>query len=1273
MSNLPGLLPRLFFCLLVPVLLAAEEKPLRLDASRRMTSYTIATWRDTSGLPADSVPALAQTPDGYLWIGTEHGLVRFDGVRFTTFNTTNTPQLRTNEIAALLVSRSGTLWIGTRGGGALTYDGRAFTRVPVKYRFAAGFAESPDGSIWIGTPLALIRFRGGRYTVFDKTNGYEGGFLATMAADATGVYVGFPDGIVRMGDDGRVTKWDERHGFAGEARFLLASRRGLLAGDHEGNIFRLTASGFEPFLRTGQPCAITWMMEGAQGSLWIATVGGGLLRSSGGELARLTERDGLTSDTLNVVLEDEEGSLWVGTTGGGLIQLKEPRLTVVEPEQRLTADWVLSLTPARDGSVWFGTSGGGLNRLQGEKLTRFGAASGLRSDVITAVAEDAHGTIWVGSNAGLQRIVNGRATNVTRADGIEGTRIISLAPSARGGVWASVDGHLHYITPGGQARPLTEKEGATSGFVVSIREANDGSLWLGKPLCVEHVKDGRVTVYGREQGLIGNTVSSLMLDEIDGSVWVASMGSGLFRIRNGRMTHYGEADGLLTNSIYGVVEDGSGNLWIPTGRGLFSIKRAAIDAFDRRQTGRIAISVFRKADGLKSSDFSGGFDRPGFRAADGTLWFPTTRGLVAVDPKRIRANYARPHVVIEEVVANGERHTTPVPSIVPPSEHREIEFSYSAPSFYAPGSLTFRYKLEGYDDVWREAGSRRIAYYTNIPPGRYRFVVRAMSAEGQVGEAATTVTLEPHFYETWRFRIAAALVLLLIALVFHRHQVEELQRHQTEIEKSEVHFRSLIENASDMIIEVGLDARVRYASPSVQRILGLRPFAVDGRELGSLLADFAAAEAFLAEVRSSGHHSAQLSFRDSSGSVREVEVFGAASKASRHIVLNCRDITERRRLEAQLAQANRLSSLGRLAATVSHEFNNVLMGIQPFVDVIRRKSELVVVQNAAAQISSAVARGKRITEQMLRYTRSVEPTLAPVRLRSWLTEMAGELAALTGQPVRLSAATARSVAVSADTGQLTQVLTNLAINARDAGATELLIDARPADGDGRFAFGIVSSPERFAHITVADNGSGIPPAVLPHVFEPLFTTKSTRGTGLGLAVVQQVVSRHGGEVFVESDVDRGTTFHIFLPLCASLPEEEPIVIEELIRKPPSCRLLLVEDDPMVSDGLMMLLQDEGFSAALAPTGLDALGLIPRFAPDVVVLDVGLPDMDGVDVYREISRRWPGLPVIFSTGHGWAENLRDLAPPHPPFLVKPYPIEALSETVATILENKRIVA
>lgn len=1247
---------------------ASAAKPFRLDPSQAMTQYSLSSWRDTSGLPVDSTGSLAQTRDGYLWIGTEHGLVRFDGARFTVFNKTNTQAFKTNEVFTLFTDSRGTLWIGTRGGGAIKYDGRRFTRVPIKYRFVFGFAESRDGAVWIGAPSAAIRAKDGKYEAFTKDRGYPGGELLAMAAANDGVYIAFPNSVVRL--DGRNARVLET---ATSMTALFWNGRELLAGDETGALHRLSGDRFVPMLRETAGARITSIIEGARGSLWISTAGAGILRWANGTLTRRGEADGLTTNSINQLLEDHEGNLWAGTTGGGLLQLKAARLTTVTPSRPLPAEWILPLLQARDGSTWFATNGGGVYHLDGRSMEHYTTAERLGANLVSALEEDSDGAIWVGTRASLQRIRNGRIDTIGKEQGLEGG-VFGITAARKGGVWVGTTDGLYHVR-GRVARKLTEKEGVKAGTVLSVRETADGALWISRPTCIEQLKNGKTTSYGIEQGFRSRTGSSLTIDEKDGSVWAPTMGDGLYRIVNGKVRVYKESDGLLSDSTYAVVQDRAGNLWVPTGRGLFSIKRADLAAFDAGTRSRIATSVYRKSDGLKSSDFSGGFDRPGFRATDGKLWFPTTRGLVIVDPAKLRTRLDAPRVVIEDVVANGVSYGPRPGDIDWTGRQRQLEFAYSAPAFYRPETLTFRFKLEGYDEQWHEAGNRRTGYYTNVPPGRYRFVVETITVDGHSSSAHTSFELPPRFYETVPFKTAAGLFLALVVMVLHRREVESVQKHQAALERSEEHFRSLIENAIDMILVLGRDGCITYASPSVQRVLGLRPYRVNAREFGDLVVDPASALRFIETVRENGHHSATLAFRDAMGNARDVEVIGAPCPDG-EVILNCRDITDRRRLEVQLEQANRVASLGRLAATVSHEFNNVLMGIQPFVDLIRRKCDTPAVRDAVTQITHSVRRGKRISEEILRYTRPATPTLRPLAVRDWLTGLDTEIRALAGPNVRLAIIAPEKLTVDGDLAQLNQVLTNLVINARDAGATTIRIEAYPTTGDGVFPFGIVPEPQRFAHVTFTDNGCGIAAEVLPHIFEPLFTTKTKNGTGLGLAVAEQVISRHGGDLFAESKVGAGTTFHLFLPISVSASgelltgDDEPEPVQA-----PSCRVLLVEDDSLVADGILLLLEDDGFTAQLAITGADALNAIPRFAPDVVVLDIGLPDISGIEVYRRIKSRWPSMRVVFSTGHGDMVVVREALPaPHPPCLQKPYGVEELSAAIAEAMsERARSVA
>lgn len=391
------------------------------------------------------------------------------------------------------------------------------------------------------------------------------------------------------------------------------------------------------------------------------------------------------------------------------------------------------------------------------------------------------------------------------------------------------------------------------------------------------------------------------------------------------------------------------------------------------------------------------------------------------------------------------------------------------------------------------------------------------------------------------------------------------------------------------------------------------------------------------------------------------------------VVVAFMDVSDRRKLELKLEQANRLSALGRMAATIAHEFNNVLMGIAPFIDLVRRDPKRV--EAAVDQIARSVSRGRRITHDILRYTQPAEPNRSIFDAGSWLHTVALEARSILSSAYEVHVRShAPPIAVHADENQVHQIVMNLVLNARDAmpGGGRITMAVRREPAGAQFPFGIVEGPERFAHFIVCDTGCGIEPEPLQHIFEPLYTTKRS-GTGLGLAVTHQVVQRHGGEIFVESEVGAGTTFHIFLPLASEdagaatvLPEaggELPEVSDHQPGAGSPVRVLLVEDDPAVSTGVSALLELEGLEVDLASSGHEAIERVSRALPDVMVLDVGLPDIDGTEVYRNVMRMHPGLPVIFSTGHADRGQLDELSPGGEVFyLLKPFDVDLLIETI-----------
>ena len=506
--------------------------------------------------------------------------------------------------------------------------------------------------------------------------------------------------------------------------------------------------------------------------------------------------------------------------------------------------------------------------------------------------------------------------------------------------------------------------------------------------------------------------------------------------------------------------------------------------------------------------------------------------------------------------------------------------------------------------------------------------------------------------------------------------VTEREQDFLAVRNSEEPFRSIIENASDIIAIVELDGRIRYESPSVARILGYPRNVLVGTPFLDLVHpdDCSRATGFLArQIAEPGAiQSIELRARHLGGTWRSLEIVAnnlvAGGQASA-IVINARDTTERRLLEAQLAQANRLGGLGRLAATVAHEFNNVLMGMQPFAELMQRADATpAMISKGAGHIANSIQRGKRIVLDILRFTQPHVPVTAAVDLGEWWGTFAPEAEAVLGNMISVVAAIpTRGLYAIADRRQLSQVLANLVANARDAmpaGGT-LTVEANHLEPDATFPFGVVPHPDRFVQISVRDTGHGMNPAVMERIFEPLFTTRQSGGTGLGLAVAHQVISQHAGYVFVESEPGRGSTFHLFLPK-ATPPSSDKSPVIAPSRAPAARKLLIIDDEESIVEGIAALLEQDGIEVEAISSGVAAAQTIARFHPDVVLLDFGLPVMDGSEVYTCIRKLDPLLPVIFATGHGDRRILHDaLNDPRTRFLQKPFDVANLLEMMVDL--------
>jgi ligand-binding sensor domain-containing protein/signal transduction histidine kinase len=767
----------------------AAADPRGLDPRKALTQYNLDVWTTADDLPQNSVTSIAQTRDGYLWLGTYGGLVRFDGVRFTVFDVASTPGLKSNGIQALLADRQGGLWIGTNGGGVSHYEDGAFESPAAAAGLGSAVVralyEDRAGAIWIGTAGGLARWQDGRLTSYGVPEGLTNTVVRAIAEASDGtLWVGTHGGGAFRFDGRSFRPFTKRDGLPNDQVFaLLRSSDGTLwIGTNGGGLSRLSEGHLRTFTtRDGLPSDIVWSLhEDALGSVWVGTYGGGIARVRGEQVSVLGSRQGLTNDFVRAVLSDREGSLWVGTYSGGLCRLRDGKFTTYTVREGLSHDFARTILEDRDGSLWVGTTGGGLCRLQDGSFGCQDARSGLDDD-IRALYQDEQGTLWVGTaRKGLfRRLSSGGFELVGGAPDLSSPNISSIAADGNGGLWVGTNGGgLHHFA-GGHWTAHTARDGLASDFVFATHVDHRGSVWVGTDGAgLSRLEQGRFTTFTRKDGL-GAEIVFAFHEDASGALWIGTA-SGLTRFKDGVFTNFTTRDGLVDDVVFQILEDDAGRLWLSGNRGLARVERAQLETAAGGARPAIKAVAYGVADGMKSDECSGIAQPAGIKARDGRLWFPTVHGIVAVDPAHLPLNDIPPPVLVEQVKVDG----VPLKSFDVPPGRQRWEFHFTALSFLAPRKVQFRYRLEGFDPDWVAAGTQRTAYYTRLPPGRYTFRVAACNNDGIWNEegAALQLQVRPYFHETRWFYALLALLVAAASLLGYELRVRRLRVRGRELE-----------------------------------------------------------------------------------------------------------------------------------------------------------------------------------------------------------------------------------------------------------------------------------------------------------------------------------------------------------------------------------------------------------------------------------------------------------------------------------------------------------
>jgi diguanylate cyclase (GGDEF)-like protein len=736
-----------------------------LAPDRALTQARLSVWTNESGLPQNTIDAIVQTRDGYLWMGTEEGLVRFDGMRFVVTDRQSAPALRSSFISSLFEAPGGTLWIGTYGGGlARLRNGRVEAFRPEllgKDRIREMHATA-DGAIFAATAGGgLLRIDGEKLTRYTTAHGLPTDRIWAIEADgANGLWVAT--------HGGGVVRWQN-----GQVRQRLTTAEGLP----------------NDFARA--------ILRDADGTLWIGTDGGGVAAWRGGAIVRtLTAADGLPSNLIRTLHRDRNGSLWIGTDAG-LARWRGARAETMGVAEGLPSPVVRALAEDREGSLWVGTTGG-VARLSNTRFLPFTRKEGLPVDATRAVLEDRDGRIWVGTEGGGLCTVQ-PVRCLTKRDGLPHDAVYALAAARDGSLWVGTDG-------GGAVRVRDGKVAETipalpSSRVRALVETDDGALWVSTTSGLARVRGGQVErvrelddrqlrpllalpdgslfvgtdgaglwrvdpsmhkatlVAAAGRGLQSDRVFSLAADADGGAIWIGTSGGGLSRLdlATGSARTLTRRDGLHDDVVFQVV-DHAGDLWLTSNRGLYRVGRDRVLAAMKGTKSDLAGTVYGAADGMPSMECNAAF--PGaIRARDGRLWVSTARGLAVADPRASARNMLPPPVHVEEARIDGD----PAPAgplRVPPGTQR-LELRYTALGLRAPERLTFRYRLDGYDRDWVDAGTSRVAQYTRLPPGDYTFRVTAANEDGvrSEGEARLGLTVAPRWFETWWARLGAIMLI----------------------------------------------------------------------------------------------------------------------------------------------------------------------------------------------------------------------------------------------------------------------------------------------------------------------------------------------------------------------------------------------------------------------------------------------------------------------------------------------------------------------------------
>ncbi len=787
--------------LFLTVLFLFVHAPLRGEfTDPNEPQYNRRVWQTEDGLRNPMIRAITQSRDGYLWIATDDGLVRFDGVRFREFDNRIVTESHSRWVVDVTETRDGSIWTSSSNGGVTRIKDGALTRFTrddgLHHEFILALHEDRSGRLWLGSAIGLMTYEGdGHFYSWPEENGWKARAVRRFAEDKEGtLWIATSIGLVRYKNG----VFEE---FRKEDGWLVDNSVMTVSVDRAGNIWAGTSAGLSVLWADGgvnhytianglAHDAIRVIWEDRRGAIWIGTHGG-LQQYQDGKFVSVAFHDRMSAqhteeipDLVYSIYEDREGNLWAGTNLG-LNQITLRRFQTLSRSDGLPHDLITTVREDNEGGVWIATWGGGLSLYKDGEIATWTMNDGLASDHVLALCEDQSGSLWIGTDGfGMNRFANGEFETYTFPDGRAVNTIRVIFEDSQGRIWVGSNAGLRLFVDG-HFVSADELFGLKLETIAVITEDVNETLWIGSADGLTRLDGESFRTWTTEEGLSSNIVITIYPDAA-GVLWVGTEAGGLNRIGpGGEIFHFASEEGLFRERILHILEDDGGDFWMTSRRGIFRVAR---DELNAAAAGEIPVSAlspiaYGKADGMRRAQCNGIAQPAGWKSRDDRFWFPTMSGVVIFDPERTPVNQVPPLVVIERAMIEGEPVPVDEEELELPPGARLFEARYTAPSLQGPEQVRFRYILEGFETEWHDAGRQRSAIYHHLPPGSYRFRVTASNNDGVWSEegASLAFTLKPHFYQTVWFYVICALALTLSGAGAYRLRVRWMRRRHHEL------------------------------------------------------------------------------------------------------------------------------------------------------------------------------------------------------------------------------------------------------------------------------------------------------------------------------------------------------------------------------------------------------------------------------------------------------------------------------------------------------------